>query len=111
MAGIDKTLVNKDELLLAIEWCKSVGTVTAENGQTFQPLAYIYVYNDLDNPHYFDEERKEYILWNTPIWFDRWLWNNCPLEFVRERLKSQYPDEEFAGGTFQRYISKSNPNK
>lgn len=94
MAAIDKTYVTKSELLEAIEWAKKVGTVTAKNGHTFQPLAFIYGYNDLDDPHYFDEEREEYVLWNTPAWFDRWLWNNCPLKFVRERLEFQYPDEE-----------------
>jgi len=94
MAAIDKTYVNKQELLEAIDWAKKVGTVTAENGYTFQPLVFIYHYNDLDDPHFFDEEREEYILWITPIWFDRWLWNNCPLEFVRDRLMFQYNEED-----------------
>ena len=94
MAVIDKTYVNKQELLKAIDWAKKVGTVTAENGYTFQPLAFIYHYNDLDDPHFFDEEREEYILWITPTWFDRWLWNNCPLEFVRDRLMFQYNEED-----------------
>lgn len=94
MADIDKTYVTKSELLEAIEWAKKVGIVTAENGYRFEPLAFIHVYNDLDDTHYFDEECEEYVLWNTPTWFDRWLWNNCPLEFVRERLMFQYPDEE-----------------
>jgi len=94
MAGIDKTYVTKQELLEAIDWANKVGTVTAENGCTFRPLDYISIYNDFDDPHYFDEEQKEYVLWCTPIWFDRWLWNNCPLEFVRNRLMFQYPDEE-----------------
>lgn len=94
MAGIDKTYVNREQLKEAVDWAKKVGTVTAENGHTFEPLAFIYHYNDLDDPYFFKEERKEYILWITPTWFDRWLWNNCPLEFVKERLKFQYPTEE-----------------
>ena len=94
MAAIDKTYVTKQELLEAIDWAKKVGQVEMENGYIFRPLNFIYAYNDLDDPHYFDEEYNEYVLWNTPIWFDRWLWNNCPLEFVRERLMYQYSEED-----------------
>ena len=102
MAGIDKTYVNKSQLLEAIDWAKKVGTVTMENGYKFEPLNYIYGYNDLDDPRYFDDEREEYILWNTPTWFDRWLWINCPLEFVRDRLMFQYGDE--ARKEFEEYV-------
>lgn len=93
MAGIDKTYVTKTELLEAIDWAKKVGEVKLENGYEFSPLNWIYGYNDLDDPHYFDEEREEYVLWNTPTWLDRWLWLNCPLSFVKERLKFQYGDD------------------
>ena len=94
MAAIDKTYVTKQELLEAINWAKKVGQVEMENGYIFKPLNFIYAHNDLDDPHYFDEEYDEYVLWNTPIWFDRWLWNNCPLEFVKERLMYQYSEED-----------------
>ena len=94
MAAIDKTYVTKQELLEAIDWAKKVGQVEMENGYIFRPLNFIYAHNDLDDPHYFDEEYDEYVLWNTPIWFDRWLWNNCPLEFVKERLMYQYSEED-----------------
>lgn len=94
MAAIDKTYVTKQELLEAIDWAKKVGQVKMENGYIFRPLNFIYAYNDLEDPHYFDEEYNEYVLWNTPIWFDRWLWNNCPLEFVKERLMYQYSEED-----------------
>ena len=94
MAAIDKTYVTKQELLEAIDWAKKVGQVEMENGYIFRPLNFIYAHNDLDDPHYFDKEYNEYVLWNTPIWFDRWLWNNCPLEFVKERLMYQYSEED-----------------
>ena len=94
MAAIDKTYVTKQELLEAIDWANKVGQVKMENGYIFRPLNFIYAYNDLEDPHYFDEEYNEYVLWNTPIWFDRWLWNNCPLEFVKERLMYQYSEED-----------------
>ena len=102
MAAIDKTYVTKQELLEAIDWAKKVGQVEMENGYTFRPLNFIYAHNELDDPHYFDEEYDEYVLWNTPIWFDRWLWNNCPLEFVRERLMYQYSEEDRK--KFENYI-------
>ena len=92
MASIDKTYVDKDELQEAITWCKNIGLVTLENGYQFTPLSFILGYNDIDDPE-FDWNREEYILWNTPTWFDRWLWINCPLEFVRERLKQQYGED------------------
>lgn len=86
MAGIDKTYVNKAELIEAINWAKEIGEVTLENGYKFKPINYIYAYNDIDNL----PDKKEYILWNTSIWFDRWLWCNCPLSFVQTRLQEQY---------------------
>lgn len=104
MAAIDKTYVNKAQLLEAIEWCKKIGTVKIENGYEFAPLDWIYGYNDLDNPHYFDVEQKTYILWNTPQWFDRWLWLNCPLKFVKERLEIQYGDEGLK--EFETYVNQ-----
>lgn len=27
---------------------------------------------------------------NTPVYVDRWLWDNCPLPFVKKRLKFMY---------------------
>lgn len=101
MAGIDKTYVNAQQLKEAIAWAKEVGTVTMENGHKFKPLNYIYGYNDFDNVE-FNWNREEYILWNTPRWFDRWLWLNCPLSFVKERLKQQYDENDLK--EFENYV-------
>lgn len=49
MAGIDKTYVNKEQLLEAIEWAKGVGKATLEDGSTFYPIN---IYRN-----------KRYILW------------------------------------------------
>src|SRR5574344_123724 len=38
-------------------------------------------------------KNAEIPLWNTPIYFDRWLINNCPIQFIQDRLKYQYDDE------------------
>jgi hypothetical protein len=105
MAGIDKTYVNKEELLEAIEWAKKVDKATLEDGSTFYPINFICGYNDIDDPAFWEEERKEYILWNTPIWYDRWLWLNCPLSFVQERLQEQYDSytlETFESWTYEK---------
>ena len=32
----------------------------------------------------------EFVLWNTPTYFDVWLIRNCPVEFIQTRLKEQY---------------------
>lgn len=91
MAAIDKTYVNKAQLFEAIEWCKQIGEVTLENGYKFKPLDFVTYYQDgcIDEL----EEGKQYMLWNTPTWFDRWLWNNCPLDFVTNRIADVYGQE------------------
>ena len=87
MAAIDKTYVNREELLEAIKWAKEVGVATLENGYKFEPLFFIEDYNDIDD---IPDNKDTFILWNTPMWFDRWLWKNCTLSFVKERLLEQY---------------------
>lgn len=65
-----------------------------ENGYTFRPINWIRGYNDIDEPDFWTRKEDElYVLWNTPTWLDRWLWLNCPLSFVRDRLREQYGDE------------------
>lgn len=109
MAAVDKTYVNKEQLLKAIEWAKEVDKATLENGSTFYPLDFIYGYNDIDDPTFWEKETKVYVLWNTPIWYDRWLWLNCPLSFVRERLQEQYSSdylEKFESWTYEKPVNR-----
>lgn len=109
MAALDKTYVNKEQLLEAIEWAKEVDKATLEDGSTFYPINFIYGYNDIDDPTFWEEERKEYILWNTPTWYDRWLWLNCPLSFVQERLQEQYDSytlEVFESWTYEEPVNR-----
>ena len=106
MAGIDKTYVNKSELIEAINWAKEVGEVTLENGYKFCPLDFIGAYNDVEGIVY---DSDEYVLWNTPVWFDRWLWCNCPLSFVRSRLQQQYDSNslrDFKSWVYERPVSR-----
>lgn len=94
MAGIDKTYVNREQLKEVVTWARLVGEVTLENGYKFFPLDFIRGYNDIDNPEFWKEKESDYyVLWNTPFWFDRWVWVNCPLGFVRERLRDVYDKE------------------
>ena len=88
MAAIDKTYVNKEQLLKTIEWAKEVGEVTLENGYKFNPINFIYTY-DIDEL----KDGDTYVLWNTPVWFDRWLWLNCPLSFIKERIQEVYDED------------------
>lgn len=109
MAGIDKTYVNKEQLLEAIEWAKGVGKATLEDGSTFYPINFICGYNDINDPTFWEEEREEYILWNTPTWYDRWLWLNCPLSFVKERLQEQYDEDDlktFESWTYEEPVNR-----
>lgn len=102
MAGIDKTYVTKEQLVEAYKWAKSIGKVTLENGHIFRPLDFIHYYDMKDLP-----ELDEYVLWNTPTWFDRWLWKNCPLSFIHDRMKEVYDKEtldEFDSWTYQKPI-------
>lgn len=106
MAGIDKTYVNKSELIEAINWTKEVGEVTLENGFRFYPLDFIGAYNEVEGIVY---DSDEYVLWNTPVWFDRWLWCNCPLSFVRSRLQQQYDSDslkDFESWVYEKLVSR-----
>lgn len=106
MAGIDKTYVNKAELIEAINWAKEVGEVTLENGFRFYPLDFIGAYNEVEGIVY---DSDEYVLWNTPVWFDRWLWCNCPLSFVQIRLQEQYDSyslESFESWVYEKPVSR-----
>lgn len=85
MAGIDKTYTNNwDDYQSLIEWCKGKSFVL-QNGDVIYPSRYIYDWEKED----FDG-KKEFPVWNTPIYLDIWLIRNCPLKFIQDRLKEQY---------------------
>lgn len=82
-AAIDKTYLNYEDYLILREWCKNTELVY-DNGKIGSPLDYLHLYND---PY-----KGEAPVWNTPTAFDKWLYYNCPLEFIQKRLKEQYGD-------------------
>ena len=94
MAAIDKTYTDKEGLIEVIDWCRKVGKCKLENGYTFRPLNFVRAYNVLDDNYRPVYEQEEYVVWNTPRWFDRWLWLNCPIDFIRDRiLLCQYGED------------------
>lgn len=109
MAGIDKTWFRTwDQYKEVHDWAESVGRVTDEYGNTFRPLDFMYDWtvesyhkayieqikyfkkkSDVSDP----EKYIEFILWNTPTYFDVWLIRNCPIDFIQDRLREQYEGE------------------
>lgn len=83
MSGIDKTYLSWEDYLILKDWCEKTELIY-DNGVKGSPMDFLCLY---DEPY---EEVKP--VWNTPTSFDRWLYNNCPLEFIQKRLSEQYSD-------------------
>ena len=108
MAAIDKTYTDKEGLIEVIDWCLKVGRCKLENGYTFRPLNFVYGYNELDDNYRPIREQDTYVVWNTPRWFDRWLWLNCPIDFIKDRLLDQYGEDGVK--EFEDFVNKSDLN-
>ena len=93
MATIDKTYTDKNGLIEVIDWCRKVGKCKLENGYAFHPLNFVCGCNELDENYRPIHEQEEYVVWNTPVWFDRWLWLNCPIDFIKDNLICQYGED------------------
>lgn len=91
MAAIDKTYVTLEQYNVLKEWAKDKICV---------------LYNGYESPvknwiiHWEDDSFKESIwgddtlpCWNTSSWQDRWLYQNCPLDFIQNRLLQQYGEK------------------
>ena len=77
MASIDKiygTKEQRDELML---WC-------ADN----LPSALVYFYPEPEWAEW--DSNRDFALTNFPEHIDYTLWDECPIEFVKERLRQQY---------------------
>lgn len=88
MAGIDKTFLSYEDYLTLKEWCENTKLIY-DDGSEGSPKDFLCLY---DEPY-----EGEAPVWNTPESFDRWLYYNCPLSFIQQRLKEQYnkPEEYF----------------
>ena len=93
MAAIDKTYTDKNGLIEVIDWCRKVGKCKLENGYAFHPLNFVREFNELDENYRPIHKQEEYVVWNTPVWFDRWLWLNCPIDFIKDNLICQYGED------------------
>lgn len=81
MAAIDKIYGTREQK-------EELGAWLQEN----IPIALRYIYPDPDYERF--GEDKSYPISNFPSWVDRALWDWCPIEFVRTRLREQYHDIE-----------------
>jgi hypothetical protein len=79
MAGIDKIYGTYEQWIHLHQW-------VAESKRP-QYCRYFY-----PTPSY-DENDELGPIMNTPCHVDRWLWDNCPFEWVKERLKYMYNGE------------------
>lgn len=106
-ACIDKTYLSYKDYLTLKDWCKQTKLIYANNKEG-SPMDFLLLYNE---PY-----EGEAPVWNTSESFDRWLYFNCPLPFIQERLKEQYgnPDEYFNKSIIKlesgtRYIQLTKP--
>lgn len=84
MAGIDKTWVTGEQYKLVRRWAYEYGEFT---------IPYINFKEKVSNYiNEYDEIPEKVMLWNTPGYFDVFLRNNCPFDFIQKRLKEQYGD-------------------
>ncbi len=83
MASIDKTYVN------AKQWLEAKQFLQENHEQIMRELG------STINLYYSEppEQDTEFVLWNTSEITDVWLWKNCPLEFIKQRLQQQYDTE------------------
>lgn len=98
MAGIDKIYGTKaqyvefkkwlDDNQVPIKLSKDETDMYIGNPTTMLPSQMLYEY-DWDNMDV-DENLDEFAISNFPVSIDKWLWDKCPIGFVRERLKEQY---------------------
>ncbi len=89
MAGIDKTYTdNYKEYKEFKEWAEGK-TIKYWTGQAENVSDYIYEWTESDFGN------GELPVMNSPTSLDIYLIQNCPVEFVKERLKSVYPEEVY----------------
>ena len=95
MAAIDKTYINnKKDYEDLKNWVSIQKTFTTPIGESFDIRDYMYNWNE-NAVLLALENGKEVPIWNTPVAVDKYLYKNCPLKFVQDRLKDQYdvPEE------------------
>lgn len=106
MAAIDKTYIKTyNQYKEVYDWCKDIVVTLNFNKKniSFKPSEFL---NELKEDDFNNlSENREFVLWNTPWYMDKWLIRNCPIEFIQKRLKEQYGDDYDAikNGTYKMY--------
>jgi len=86
MAGVDKTYARSfKEYVELREWMKDK-VITFPTGQKIIVINQLWELEESD----FGPEGGEYAVMSTPHWFDVYLIQNCPVEFVQNRMKEVY---------------------
>ena len=100
MAIKDKTYVNREQYNMFKKWMNS--SVKKQMKRDLTYIIHHYEWEDGD----FRNGDHDLPLWNTSSLSDLWLSKNCPLPFVQERLREQYP-ENWIGFLFKEEIDFS----
>ena len=103
MAAIDKTYINnKKDYDDLINWANTQSTYVTPIGESFHIKDYMYEWDEKDVLNAFNNN-KEVPVWNTPQVVDKYLYKNCPLKFIQDRLKEQYSNPEESLSKFDNY--------
>lgn len=101
MAEIDKTWVTGEQYNLVRRWAYEYGDFEIPEAH-FKDKVSNYI-------HEYDEVPEQAMLWNTPEYFDVFLKENCPFDFIQKRLKEQYGNSYYHlkyGTPYFRYKNK-----
>ena len=84
MAAIDKCYVdNYKDYLEFYNWIKDkIFTTPRGNKIIAKDILYCLTPNAFDKP--------PVPIFNSPIYFDNWLYHNCPLKFIQDWLQDRY---------------------
>ena len=89
MAGIDKTYTDSYQDYLELKnWAENNSLELTYGNKSVKYKASSYIYGWKEE----DFDGRELPVMNTPTWFDKYLIDNCPCQFVINRLNSVYGD-------------------
>lgn len=95
MAAIDKTYVsNWSDYKEIRDWAKVTDMIYPDGTNGGKMIDWFYYPNLTEQD--FSDENTEYVLWNTAMSVDMFLYKNCPFKLVQDRLKEQYDISELS---------------
>ena len=78
MAAVDKIYGTNKQYVLFRKWCEE------NNPELCKYFYYPPSEDEMD-------DKRDRPITNFPEWADKWLKENCPIDFVLRRLEEQYP--------------------